>query len=403
MQISPNTQLTEQDIEDARELVRRHMILLGTDHPWLYSGVIHLDVKVTLDVETLATDGTRLYVNPLFVRTLNEQELIGVLAHETLHCVLCHPYRMDGRDSDQWNIATDYAINWELSQAGVILPAGGLLDSKYAGMAAERIYALLPLPPTKTKADHGCGGLLPAPGGTKDGGGTGNGEGEKGDGKGTGGKDMTEVDWQIVAEQAALVGRKAGNLPGNIDRALKASRQSETDWKNILHRFAEQNIVSDRAWSRPDRRFIGGGMYLPGLDKANMPRLGLAIDTSGSCAGFLQAFANEFSAILQECRPEVLIVVYADMAVKSVEEFTPDDGEVTLTMRGGGGTDFKPALEYFSKLEEPVAAVVYLTDLEGDAGTPPTYPVLWAVPEWGWVEKAPFGELVRLPRTAQLT
>jgi VWA-like domain (DUF2201) len=47
--------------------------------------------------------------------------------------------------------------------------------------------------------------------------------------------------------------------------------------------------------------------------------------------------------------------------------------------RGGGGTDFSPAIAEAAKWEPDLP--IYLTDLEGEAGEEPTFPVLWAVPE----------------------
>jgi hypothetical protein len=38
--------------------------------------------------------------------------------------------------------------------------------------------------------------------------------------------------------------------------------------------------------------------------------------------------------------------------------------------------------------------LIYLTDLEGEAGSEPKYPVLWAVPEGG--AKAPWGRVIDL-------
>lgn len=47
--------------------------------------------------------------------------------------------------------------------------------------------------------------------------------------------------------------------------------------------------------------------------------------------------------------------------------------------RGVGGTDFKPAIAEAAKWKPDL--LIYLTDLEGDAGDEPAFPVLWAAPE----------------------
>ena len=62
--------------------------------------------------------------------------------------------------------------------------------------------------------------------------------------------------------------------------------------------------------------------------------------------------------------------------------------------RGGGGTDFKPAIAEAEKWNPDL--LIYLTDLEGDAGAEPPFPVLWAVPEGK--AAAPWGKIVELIR-----
>lgn len=205
---------------------------------------------------------------------------------------------------------------------------------------------------------------------------------------------MTETDWQIAAEQAAAVARKAGNMPASMDREIKASRETKTDWRTILRRFIENSVPSDYSWTNPNRRFVSQGIYLPGVIRENMPRIGVAVDTSGSInAQMLAQFAAELTAIVQETRPEDVEVVYCDTKVHGVEHFSPDDGEIVLKAKGGGGTSFDPALKHFEK--DPPACVIYLTDLEASRPEEPEFPVLWAIPEWqrdnGW-----FGETVRL-------
>lgn len=90
---------------------------------------------------TFATNGTDLQYNPDFAATLTDPELLGVVAHEVIHCALGHPYRCAGRDIKEWNVAADYAANPLLIKAGFTLPAGSLIDPNYDGLSAEQIYS----------------------------------------------------------------------------------------------------------------------------------------------------------------------------------------------------------------------------------------------------------------------
>jgi predicted metal-dependent peptidase len=60
--------------------------------------------------------------------------------------------------------------------------------------------------------------------------------------------------------------------------------------------------------------------------------------------------------------------------------------------KGGGGTDFRPAIAEVAKWKPDL--LIYLTDLEGDAGDEPAFPILWVVLECK--AKAPCGKIVEL-------
>ena len=91
----------------------------------------------------MATDGISLFYNPEFVETLNAAELAGVLAHEVMHPALQHHTRRGDRNQARWNMACDYAINPMLLDAGLTLPKDVLIDDRFRGMSAERIYNLI--------------------------------------------------------------------------------------------------------------------------------------------------------------------------------------------------------------------------------------------------------------------
>lgn len=375
--------------------ISRARTLLLLDSPWYGSLSMRLRVEENQSCATMQTDGTRLQYNSQFVESLPDAELRGVLAHEVLHCALQHPYRMGARDHKTWNEACDYVINSLLIKANFELPKGCLIDSRFDGMGAEQIFAILEREKQQQEDGGGDGdgqeqpGQVVAPQ---------SGDGDGGDGQGNAPADeMTAVDWEIAAEQATAIAAKAGNLPGDTARAVKANRRAETNWREILRRFIEQMTPSDYSWTAPNRRFISDGIYLPGIIKENMPRLAVGIDTSGSITpDLLQIFAQELTQVLHDAQPEGIDVVYCDHQVQHTESFSPDDPEVKLDARGGGGTRFQPVFDHFAASEQP-AALIYFTDLEGPAPTDPGYPVLWVTTE-ATRREGFFGETVRLSK-----
>lgn len=201
----------------------------------------------------------------------------------------------------------------------------------------------------------------------------------------------------MTAQQAALAAKAAGTLPAELERLLGESCKPVTDWREEMREFVRREIPSSQSWSRPNRRFIGQGMYLPGDVKENFGTLVIWRDTSGSCWMLQEVFAAQIEEIVAEVRPEKTIVMDIDTRIAAYYEYDPDD-TIVRGIRGGGGTRFKPAFdwleEHFTEFN-PVAAI-YLTDMEcGDKLEEPSIPVLWAVPR-GCRYKASFGTMVEV-------
>jgi predicted metal-dependent peptidase len=89
---------------------------------------------------TAWTDMVRIGYNPKFIESLNIDVVMFVLAHEAMHIMLKHGLRRAAATTRRWNIACDFAINWQLKQAGFTIWEHALCDEKYAGMSAEQIY-----------------------------------------------------------------------------------------------------------------------------------------------------------------------------------------------------------------------------------------------------------------------
>jgi predicted metal-dependent peptidase len=99
----------------------------------------------TFHVETQATDGYNLFVNPQFTAGLDLTGKVFVMAHEIMHCVLNHMRRGAKHDPKKSNIAADYEVNCWINDIGLIKSSvmekiGALYDKKYSGWGYEKIY-----------------------------------------------------------------------------------------------------------------------------------------------------------------------------------------------------------------------------------------------------------------------
>jgi predicted metal-dependent peptidase len=393
--------------------IQKARTTLLLDHPFFGTLLFRLGAKPSQAIATMATDGISLFYNTEFVETLNAAELAGVLAHEVMHPALQHHTRRGARSQGRWNMACDYAINPMLLDAGLTLPKDVLIDDRFRGMSAERIYNLIAkeenLEGSSEQAESKPGG---GSGATEDKApqsdhvanepqapSTPGGVGQVLDAPEPVGEEGLSVseqarEWQIAVEQAESVAKLAGKLPGGAVRALEAAQYARVDWRELLRRAWSDTIPADYSWAQPNRRHVWSGLYLPGIRTEGVGEIAVAVDCSGSVsARQLGLFQEEIRSILGGQRPRLVHVLYFDGAVQKVEMYQAGE-PISLVPIGGGGTDFRPCFEWLRERGIIPQSLVFLTDLCGmfPIEAPP-YPVIWASTE---NRRVPFGQVVSM-------
>lgn len=325
-------------------------------YPWFSNLVMRLDlVEVpagSLPCPTLGTDGRKIYYVREYIESLTNDECEFVLLHEGLHCGFEHHARRNGRDIRKWNIAADHAINLVLSETGLTMPKGGYANPKYTGLTAEEIYNNLP----KGGSQFDC--LI--------------------DGS------LTEAEntaWKQALAESFHAALKAGKLSDNAERLIEESLQPKLNWRDILADLIVRSAGQDDfTWKHQSRRGRAVDIYLPGLFAESCKPLAICIDTSGSMSGeILSRVVSEARAAIEQLRPVQTVVICADSEIKSIEILDPANGWKPPKLKGGGGTDFEPAIK--KSLDFEPSCIVYLTDLEGPTGLDPGIPVIWCVPD----------------------
>lgn len=354
---------------------------LVLEQPFFGVLALSVDLRCSDTVPTVATDGKSVLFNPVFLDSLPQNQVIGVLANEVLHCANGHPWRRDQRDPVAWNVACDLAINPILIDAGFSLPDGALRERSMDGKSAEWIYDRLP----KTKS------VQAALKGSGDGAGDGGSDVLDGD---LNGAAFAQAEWAERVKQAANAAQAYGKLPIGCERFVDIATAPKVDWRSVMRRFVQMNAREDYSWSRMNRRYLSQGMYLPSLHSERLGPVAVAVDTSGSIdAVTLTQFCAELNAIVEDVRPIRTHVIYCDAAVHGIDTFESDD-PICLMPKGGGGTAFGPALDAAEALDDTPCCVVYLTDLDGEhRRRAPEIPLLWVTTG---VTDAPYGEVVRL-------
>lgn len=350
---------------------------LSLREPFIAAVMTRIKREISYEVPTAATDGTRVIYNPDFMDKCSDEELFGLVLHESLHVILMHMWRRGERDPSLWNYANDAIINAYILKRGYQLPKGGV-DERWVkeDMNSEYVYRLMK---QKQQPNGGAGSSgdgdgddtpTPAPAGGFDG------SGDLIDAP----NDATMTDLAATIQASAEMAKSCGQGSALIDSILQSTNKSRIDWRNELRAMLTSASNDDYTYRRPSRRFIGQGMYLPSLHSEGLGPVLIAVDSSASMTQEeLSQIASETQQILGDLNPTFARVVYCDTSIKNTQDFQPGD-DIELVCRGGGGTKFKPVFDYLQDEMPDAVGVIYFTDLEGNTGEcdEPHCPVIWA-------------------------
>lgn len=388
---------------EQEEAVKRAMRYAVTQSPGFAAIALWCPWKIDNKAAWVAcTDGKTIRFGQRYFTDYSPKEQAAILVHEIMHVALRHiPRLKKGRfDGLVWNIATDAVINEAVGKMGWLsMPTDGVrLDKLLTKQelqqtpahqwTSEALYAHL----LKDKQrllellKDFCGDLILVPGEN-----------------GIFGPDDLPLEEKIWKER--LMRAQAGDRPGGLMREVSHDfPEDKVEWEKLLRRWMTQPLLPQTKpnWNRPSRRTLAldGDYWEPG----NRPRDGLqmagvVVDTSGSIGDdLLTRFAAEIQGIQQRVGCHIYLIS-ADAAVQS-EQVVRNDGKSfkekvkqgRVEFKGGGGTNFYPALQRMKA--KKVRVCVYLTDLYGSFGDETKYPfpLIWASITKNMA--APFGKTV---------
>ena len=352
----------------------------------------------------MATDGFNVFINPKFVERISEEEAIGVMAHEVMHCILGHADRRGDRNRELWNIAIDFATNLILSDAGITLPDSGLLDWSYKGLTAEDIYKELSKKSSKDLKKIGVkrdrGELIDVHLDPTDL----HGQWARGHGH------PTDAERRRLRKgwRDELKSKLPGKISGDHSIEIEKSGNQEIDWRAFLSQFMTGLRRDDYRLYPPNKKHIWRGIYLPSFGSPGPDHIVVAIDTSGSMdREVLGKILTEIDAARQiaDCK---LTVIQCDVKIKDIEtleawELASTNFEV-MSLKGRGGTSLIPPFDWLEKFVEegnPLPdALIYMTDGYGPSPKSiPMFPCLWVVPQNGATDFS-FGRVLKFDAAA---
>ena len=360
----------------AKERIGNSRARLLLQQPFYGVMLSMMDFIPETSIDTMATDGNKVYYSPEYTVDLTDDEVYGVLLHEISHCIYLHctQKRRLNRAHHRWNVACDYAINLEIKDMGYALPSGLLLDHKYRDQNAEQIYDTLPEDCSKFQTlDVHI-------------------------------ESSDESSWDdmedriITAYEMTKNHKGKGNTPAGLKRWIDKLRKNKVKWERIFHRYVGQALAKDDySFTRVNKRFLGQGIYLPDLRSNIIGSVIIAVDTSGSIGrNCLEQFAAEIAKISHLVSEVTAITCDAEVQeVVKLNQFS--DFLKKLHFKGGGGTSHRPVFNYIKEKNLAPELLICLTDMYSDIDSiqRPSYPVLWV--STSEIKTAHFGVVVQMP------
>lgn len=366
-------------------------------YPYFSSGLALL-VRQTTEISSATMAITRdgiLLVDPRFVVKYEVRQIAEVLVHELSHLLRDHAGRADlvaCVDHFRWNVAGDCEINSGLRQD--LLPGSPCLARNFYlpdGLLAEEYYDKLPsdlhFVPSGASAGEcgsGSGGVLvggePPPGGEE----------------GRSAADVARARRDVAAAVVDHATKGRGSVPGDLLRWARGElRPPKVRWQEVLRRRIRSgvNVIFgkvDYDWRYPGRRQVhlrstskalgGEDVVLPSL-RGRAPRVAVGVDTSASMGDEeLRLALSEVDGVLKAIGTSAAFLA-CDSQVAGPPRQVHSAAEAASSLKGGGGTDFRPVLEAVERMRPKPSLFVFMTDGDGTApeAPPAGVSVLWVL------------------------
>lgn len=377
-----------------------------------FYGLLLMHMKYGLDAEcgTAYTDGKVIRFDPKFLDELNDDELDFIMMHEILHVALQYCFRGRELEKELYNIACDIVVNSNILLSNnmdtrtITLRSDGeamhLAPNGKEGYeyTAEEVYNMLQKNLGMNNAKLQSNGKT----------------------KNTTNIIDNHTKWQQIEKNEELeelwisrldevsktieirdsiINRET--MPAFAQRRLKELKNAQTDWREILIDFLQEEVV-DYSFMPPDRRFDDCPFFLPDFnDKDIKPEnILFMIDTSASMKDdMVTAAYSEVKGAIEQFNGKLIgMLGFFDAVVIEPVPFENEEEFEMIKAIGGGGTNFQIIFNYVKEYmtDNLPVSIIILTD--GYASFPKEseamgIPVIWLLnnekvnPSWGKVAR----------------
>lgn len=361
------------DIAKIRLMARKEVIFFTT----VLFSLVHIWDE---EIQTACTNGKYIRYNPTFFLSLDLEERIFLLLHETLHVALLHMVRIGNRNHAYWNMAADYVINAFLIKHGFKMPKMGLYDPRFDDMGVEEVYKILV--DEAPKIDIPWDDLI---------------EGDKKDPDNNPEKVQQEIEKILIHAQiqALTAGAGIGNLPGDLQVYLDRLLNPKLPWYTILRKFFNQYSKTDYSYSKPNRRYFPD-WFLPSQHSTSLSEFAMFADASGSVSDTeFSQIISETSSIFRILKPPKITIGEFDTTIKKISVVKNLRELLSMQFHGRGGTLIEPVLEW--AIENKPKLLLIFTDggfkFHNPGIVPKNSQIIWLIhnnPKFN----APFGKVI---------
>jgi predicted metal-dependent peptidase len=370
------------------------------------------------------TDGRNIIANPDTFFNYSLKERVFIMGHEVVHNVYDDPnllWRLrnethittsDGKTfpytSDIMQKAMDYRINAMLVESRIgAMPKDALYDPKIAE-GKDGVFDIYGKVYKQDKSNGGTGPNPNAPG-------QGNPQGQNGfdpggvqpPGQSTGqqpgqaAQQRNSQQWAMEVASARHMEelRSQGKMPGSMKHMFDEILEPKVFWTDYIETMCKRIMGSGSYnWKKPDRRFIGRDLWLPGKGGEGAGWLVIWGDTSGSIStGELNRYMGEMRGMIEDVKPRRLTVVWCDAQIHHIDEVTDTADLEHIKARGvggRGGTAIEPVWDWIAENRDgPPDMFIGMTDGEFSFPAQPEYPIVWASVA-GTTREFPYGDVV---------
>ncbi len=415
-----------------KERVKKARTKLLREKPFFGYALMHVQI---VSKDEPKRRGPKIVYSEDFVKTLDDDELMGVLCHELLHYLLGHTKRskamrkkvMAEKDRQYYrrmNIAEDVVVNAILVKNGFKLPDREVTVYTVNGLITLKVGAIIPetdyrsgrmfvrltdaegreyvvWDPDKKSVEEVYWEIrdfaVPEEGDGED---TmyfsDDEEDEDGGGDHGGGGFGNRKPPEELLSEAYTYAKMYGNAPAGFERLVEGALKPKIDWRAELRQYVAQLIPYDYSFLKPSRR-SPPGIILPGIVKGEHLEGLVGIDTSGSITKEeLNQFLSEVKWMARNFPSLDLTLVSCDAEIQTEEQIRSRYEVDKFKPKGGGGTNFCPVFEL--AMRRRAKLVIYFTDGWGEfPERAPKFPVIWVVSERGAPKSAfPFGKVIKM-------